>query len=57
MNKNEYKKNVHFTDIQESLPAVTPKVLSKELKDLDQHQFISRSIIDDYLVKISYKLE
>lgn len=34
-----------------------PKVLAKELKDLEQHQLIKRVIIEDYPVKISYKLE
>lgn len=49
--------NDRFIDIQDSIPGLTPKVLAKELKDLEQHQLISRTIIDDYPVKISYKLE
>ena len=49
--------NNRFTDIQESIPGITPKVLAKELKDLEQHQIISRLVIDDYPVKISYQLE
>lgn len=49
--------NERFTDIQESIPGITPKVLAKELKDLEQHKLISRQVIDDYPVKISYKLE
>lgn len=49
--------NDRFTDIQESIPGLTPKVLAKELKDLEQHQLIKRIILDDYPVKISYKLE
>lgn len=49
--------NDRFTDIQESIPGITPKVLAKELKDLEQHQLIKRIIIEDYPVKISYKLE
>lgn len=49
--------NERFTDIQESIPGLTPKVLAKELKDLEQHQLIKRMIIDDYPVKILYKLE
>ncbi|WEK71769.1 MAG: winged helix-turn-helix transcriptional regulator [Candidatus Chryseobacterium colombiense] len=36
---------------------ITPKVLAKELKELEQHQLIKRIVIDDYLVKIFYKLE
>lgn len=49
--------NERFTDIQESITGLTPKVLAKELKDLEQHQLIKRIIIDDYPVKISYQLE
>lgn len=49
--------NERFTDIQESIPGITPKVLAKELKDLEQHQLIKRTIIEDYPVKILYKPE
>ncbi|WP_231559985.1 winged helix-turn-helix transcriptional regulator [Flavobacterium gilvum] len=48
--------NDRYTDIQESIPGLTPKVLAKELKDLEQHQLITRVIVDDHPVKISYKL-
>jgi DNA-binding HxlR family transcriptional regulator len=49
--------NERFTDIQASIPGITPKVLAKELKELEQHKLIKRLIIEDYPVKISYKLE
>lgn len=49
--------NGRFTDIQESIPGITPKVLAKELKDLEQHKLIKRIIIEDYPIKILYKLE
>jgi len=49
--------NDRFTDIQESIPGITPKVLAKELKDLEQNQLLKRIVIDDYPVKISYQLE
>ena len=49
--------NDRFTDIQESIPGITPKVLAKELKDLEQHKLLKRIIIDEYPIKISYKLE
>ncbi|MDR3023050.1 helix-turn-helix domain-containing protein [Chryseobacterium sp.] len=47
--------NDRFTDIQDSIPGITPKVLAKELKELEQHQLIKRTIIDDYPVKIIYQ--
>ncbi len=46
--------NDRFTDIQESIPGITPKVLAKELKELEQHQLVKRTVIEDYPVKISY---
>ena len=49
--------NERFTDIQESIPGITPKVLAKELKDLEQHKLIKRVVIDDYPVKILYRPE
>jgi DNA-binding HxlR family transcriptional regulator len=49
--------NDRFTDIQESIPGLTPKVLAKELKDLEEHKLIKRTVISDYPVKISYTSE
>lgn len=49
--------NQRFTDIQESIPGITPKVLAKELKELEQHQLIKRTVIEDYPVKILYSTE
>ncbi|MGM8360622.1 winged helix-turn-helix transcriptional regulator [Flavobacterium sp. ARAG 55.4] len=48
--------NERFTDIQDSIDGLTPKVLAKELKDLEEHLLIKRIVIDDYPVKILYKL-
>ncbi|WP_232009322.1 winged helix-turn-helix transcriptional regulator [Mucilaginibacter mallensis] len=48
--------NDRFTDILESIPGITPKVLAKELKDLEQHLLVIRTVIDDYPVKITYQL-
>lgn len=47
--------NERFTDIQNSIPGITPKVLAKELKELEQNKLISRVITAGYPVKISYK--
>jgi DNA-binding HxlR family transcriptional regulator len=49
--------NERFSDIQESIPGITPKALAKELKELEQHKLIKRIITDDYPVKITYKAE
>lgn len=49
--------NDRFTDIQDSIPGITPKVLAKELKELEQHELIKRTITNDYPVKITYTRE
>lgn len=49
--------NDRFTDIQDSIPGITPKVLAKELKELEQHQLVKRTVVDGYPVKIIYKLD
>ena len=49
--------NQRFTDIQDSIPGITPKVLAKELKDLEQHRLIKRTVIEGYPVKILYSAE
>lgn len=47
--------NNRFTDIQNSIPGITPKVLSKELKELEQNQLIKRIIHDDYPIRVIYE--
>ena len=46
--------NHRFTQIQKSIPKITAKVLSKELKDLEEHLPIERRVIEDYPVSIVY---
>ncbi len=47
--------NERFSDIQESIPGITPKAMAIDLKELEQHQLIARIITEDYPVKITYK--
>ena len=47
--------NERFSDIQDSIPGITPKAMAKELKELEQHKLIQRVITDDYPIKIRYK--
>lgn len=49
--------NCRFTDIQESIPGITPRALAKELKDLEHHMLIKRLIVKSYPIKISYTLD
>ena len=43
-----------FTDIQRNVAAITTKVLSKELKDLEEHHLIVREVDRTYPQTISY---
>lgn len=47
----------HFTDIQKNVLGITPKMLSKELKALEEHKLVVRIIENVYPVKITYRLD
>lgn len=51
-----YSGNKRFNDIANSIPEITNRVLSKELKHLEENMLISRTIIDDYPVRIEYAI-
>ena len=46
--------NRRFTEIERSIPKLNPKVLAKELKDMEEHQLIQRIVHDDYPILIEY---
>lgn len=48
--------NIRFGDIQRALNKIAPKVLSHELKELELHGFITRTVFDSISVVIKYKL-
>lgn len=48
--------NKRFKDIESSVPKITPKVLAKELKDMEQHQLIKRTVHTSYPILIEYSL-
>ena len=51
-----YSGNKRFNDILNSIPRITNRVLSKELKHLEENLLISRTIIPGYQVKIEYQV-
>jgi DNA-binding HxlR family transcriptional regulator len=51
-----YMGNKRFNDIANSVPGITNRVLSKELKHLEENLLISRKVIDDYPVRIEYAI-
>jgi hypothetical protein len=46
--------NSRFKEIERSIPGITSKVLAKELKDLEEHLLLKRTVYDDYPVSIEY---
>lgn len=48
--------NKRFREIERSIPKINSKVLAKELKDLEEHKLIKRSVFDDSPVLVEYTL-
>lgn len=46
--------NKHFREIERSIPKLSTKVLSKELKDMEAHHLIVRSVINSFPVRTEY---
>ncbi|MBX2926057.1 MAG: helix-turn-helix transcriptional regulator [Chitinophagaceae bacterium] len=46
--------NKRFREIERSIPKITTKVLAKELKDLEEHKLIKRTVYDSSPVLIEY---
>ncbi len=51
-----YRGNNRFNDILNSIPKITNRVLSKELKHLEENLLIKRTVTDDYPVRIEYSV-
>ena len=51
-----YHGNKRFNDISISIPHITNRVLSKELKHLEENLLITRAIVSDYPIKVEYSL-
>jgi DNA-binding HxlR family transcriptional regulator len=45
-----------YSELEKGLPKITPRMLSKELKDLEINDLIIRKVYDTIPVKVSYKL-
>jgi len=49
-----YCGNRRFNDILASIPKITNRALSKELKQLEENLLISRTIVNEYPLRIEY---
>ncbi|WP_345950162.1 MULTISPECIES: helix-turn-helix domain-containing protein [unclassified Mucilaginibacter] len=47
---------LRFKDIQRALGDITPKILSKELKDLEMNEFVIRRVYDTTPVTVTYEI-
>jgi DNA-binding HxlR family transcriptional regulator len=45
-----------FTEIQRNIPKITPRMLSKELKELELNGIVKRTVYDSLPVTIEYEL-
>ncbi len=46
--------NKHFREIERSIPKLSTKVLSKELKDMEANKLIKRAVINGFPVRTEY---
>lgn len=51
-----YHGNNRFNEILSSIPKITNRVLSKELRHLEENELVSRKVYDDYPARIEYTL-
>ena len=47
--------NKHFREIERSIPKLSTKVLSKELKDMEVNQLVTRTVLTGFPVRTEYK--
>lgn len=51
-----YYEQCNFKTLKETVLGITPKMLSKELKDLEQHQLVTREVEDTRPITIRYQI-
>lgn len=51
-----FAKSRRFTEIQRIIPKITPRMLSKELKELELNGIVKRTVHDSIPVMVEYEL-
>ncbi|WP_216848995.1 helix-turn-helix domain-containing protein [Pedobacter sp. L105] len=51
-----YTQEIRFTEIKKLIPAITSRMLSRELKDLEMSGLVKRTVDDSGRVLIKYEL-
>ncbi len=49
-----FLKDMRFTELQQIIPNITPRMLSRELKDLEMSGIVKRTVFDETPVLIQY---
>ena len=47
---------LRFKELQRALEGITPKILSKELKELEMNEFVTRKVHDTMPITVEYSL-
>lgn len=45
-----------YSELEKGIPKITPRMLSKELKDLEINELVKRKVYNTIPVKVTYKL-
>ncbi|NII81133.1 helix-turn-helix transcriptional regulator [Pedobacter riviphilus] len=51
-----YNPKIRFMDLVRHIEDIAPKVLSKELKDLEANQLVKRTVLDTMPITVEYEL-
>lgn len=51
-----YNGKFRFMDLSRHIEGIAPKVLSKELKDLEMNQLVKRTVLDTMPITVEYQL-
>jgi DNA-binding HxlR family transcriptional regulator len=51
-----YAGKMRFTDLQKEVDGIGPKMLSKELQDLEMNQLVTRKVLDTKPITVEYEL-
>lgn len=46
--------NKRFMELQNAIPNITPRMLSKELKELEMNKLVERKVFDSFPVSVEY---
>ena len=49
-------KEFRYSELEKGIPKISPRMLSKELKDLEINELVKRKVYDTIPVKVTYKL-